>query len=171
MSQTLDTTAPAGRPVPTTLAEFAACPENDLEIVAAWTGPAIDEATGRLREPLRTPHVIATSSGWPRPGCEEAAIELNEAILKELYVRDGLLAVTLAISQECWGSTRSLSIWRDEAALEGFVRCAPHMKAVRRTQELMFQWQGTQWESHETVELPTFADARARLAAVRSPEN
>lgn len=156
-------------PVPDSPAGFAACAETDLTVVAPWAGPAIDPATGDLREPLRERHVIATSVGWPKPGHEPVAIQLNEAILNELYVREGLLAVTLAVSEQCWNSTRSLSIWADEEALRGFLLSAPHLAAARRVRELMFDWEGTHWESSETFELPSFETARARLAAVRRP--
>ncbi|MEU0580180.1 DUF3291 domain-containing protein [Streptomyces griseoincarnatus] len=157
------------RPIPTTLQEFADGDESDLNMVAPWTGPAVDPDTGLLREPLRGRHLIATSVGWPKPGHEPVAIQLNEAILKELYVRPGLLAVSLAVSEKNFNSTRSLSIWEDEAALRGFMRSEPHMAAARRVKELMFDWEGAHWTSEETAELPTFEEARARLAAVRDP--
>ncbi|MFI6153786.1 antibiotic biosynthesis monooxygenase family protein [Kitasatospora sp. NPDC051170] len=157
------------RPLPTSLHGFAAGDESDLNVVAPWAGPAVDEATGLLREPIRGKHLIATSVGWPKPGHEPAAIELNQAILAELYVRPGLLAVTLAISEESWNSTRSLSIWQDEQALLGFLTSTPHLAAARRVKELMYDWEGTNWEVEETSVLPTFDEARARLDAVRGP--
>lgn len=158
---------PQQRPLPTTLQGFAEGDESDLEVVAPWTGPAIDPDTGTLREPLLGPHLIATSVGWPKPGHEPVAIELNEAILAELYVRPGLLAVTLAVSQQSWNSTRSLTIWEDEQALEGFLFSAAHLAAARRVKELMFDWEGARWTATETTELPDFDEARRRLDAVR----
>lgn len=158
-------------PVPDSLAGFAACAETDLTVVAPWAGPAIDEETGLLREALTEPHLIATSVGWPKPGHEPAAIAFNEGILKELYVRDGLLAVCLAWSERCWNSTRSLSIWRDEAALRGFLKSAPHIAAARHVRELMFDWEGTHWQSSHTADLPTFEQARARLDEVRPAQS
>ncbi|WP_327364783.1 antibiotic biosynthesis monooxygenase family protein [Streptomyces sp. NBC_01296] len=157
------------RPVPASLREFAAGDESDLNVVAPWTGPAVDAETGLLKEPIRGRHLIATSVGWPKPGHEDAAIALNEAILGELYVRPGLLAVTLAISANNFSSTRSLSIWENEAALKGFLKSEPHMVAARRVRELMYDWEGANWVSEETTELPTFDEAKARLDAVRPP--
>ncbi|MER5886566.1 antibiotic biosynthesis monooxygenase [Streptomyces sp. NPDC001941] len=157
------------RPVPTTLQGFASGDESDLNVVAPWAGPVVDEATGALREPLRGRHLIATSVGWPKPGHEPRAIALNEAILKDLYVRPGLLAVTLAISEKNFNSTRSLSIWTDEEALNGFLMSEAHLAAARHVRELMFDWEGANWESTETLVLPTFDDAKARLDAARKP--
>ncbi|MFD4241907.1 antibiotic biosynthesis monooxygenase [Streptomyces sp. NPDC058525] len=164
-----ETSAPQPRPVPVSLREFAAGDESDLNVVAPWVGPAVDEETGKLKEPLRKRHLIATSVGWPKPGHEPAAIALNEAILAELYVRPGLLAVTLAISEKNFNSTRSLSIWEDEEALKGFLKSGPHIAAARQVRELMYDWEGANWESEETLELPTFDDAKAKLDEVRAP--
>ena len=157
------------RPIPASLQEFADGDESDLNVVAPWTGPAVDPETGKLREPIRRRHLVATSVGWPKPGHEPVAIQLNEAILKELYVRPGLLAVSLAISENNFNSTRSLSIWEDQAALRGFMKSKPHLAAARRVKELMFDWEGTHWDCEETTELPTFEESRQRLAAVRDP--
>jgi heme-degrading monooxygenase HmoA len=157
------------RPTPATLQEFAGGDESDLNVVAPWAGPAVDPETGLLREPIRGRHLVATSVGWPKPGHEPVAIELNEAILRELYTRPGLLAVSLAISENNFNSTRSLSIWQDEAALAGFMKSKPHIAAARRVRELMFDWEGTHWTVEETAEFPTWDEARARLDAVREP--
>lgn len=164
-----ENSVPESRTVPASLREFAAGDESDLNVVAPWVGPAVDEETGRLKEPIRKRHLIATSVGWPKPGHEPAAIALNEAILAELYVRPGLLAVTLAISENNFNSTRSLSIWEDEEALKGFLKSGPHIAAARRVKELMYDWEGANWESAETLELPTFDEAKAKLDAVRAP--
>ncbi|MET8578130.1 DUF3291 domain-containing protein [Streptomyces sp. NPDC005012] len=157
------------RPTPATLQEFAGGDESDLNVVAPWAGPAVDPETGLLREPIRGRHLVATSVGWPKPGHEPVAIELNEAILRELYTRPGLLAVSLAISENNFNSTRSLSIWQDEAALAGFMKSKPHIAAARRVRELMFDWEGTHWTVEETAEFPTWEESRARLDAVRGP--
>ncbi|MFB7853371.1 DUF3291 domain-containing protein [Streptomyces sp. NPDC002466] len=157
------------RPIPQSLHEFASGDESDLNVVAPWTGPVVDPETGRLREPIRGHHLVATSVGWPKPGHEPVAIELNQGILEELYVRPGLLAVCLGISEKNFSSTRSLSIWENEEALKGFLMSKPHLAAARRVRELMFDWEGANWECTETTELPTFEEARARLDAIRPP--
>jgi heme-degrading monooxygenase HmoA len=114
--------------------------------------------------------VTAALGGWPKPGYEPVAVKLNEVILKELYVRPGLLAVFLAISVNDFNSTRSLSIWEDQAALRGFMKSKPHFAGTRRGKELIFDWEGTRWECEETTELPTFEESRTPLDAVRGPE-
>ncbi|MFI0982689.1 hypothetical protein ACH4SP_37475 [Streptomyces sp. NPDC021093] len=162
-------TAPPGteqRPVPTTLEEFAACDESDLEIVVPWTGPAIDPGTGAPAAPLPDSYVVATSGGWPKPGAIEIATDLNRVLLDELWQREGLLAATFAISQKCWMSSRALAIWTDEEALQGFLGSEAHMNAVRRTRKLAYGWEGARWESSSPT-LPTFDEVRARLAQQR----
>ncbi|MDK0524614.1 hypothetical protein [Streptomyces sp. ML-6] len=154
------------RPVPTTIEEFAACDESDLEIMVPWTGPAIDPETGGLKGPLPDSYVVATSGGWPKPGAIEIATELNRVLLEELWKREGLLAATFAISQKCWMSSRALAVWTDEEALMGFLQSEGHMNAVRRTKELAYGWEGTRWVSSSPT-LPTFDEVRARLARQR----
>ncbi|MFJ5049839.1 hypothetical protein ACIQWZ_33620 [Streptomyces sp. NPDC098077] len=157
---------PAARPVPTTVEEFAACDEADLEIVVPWTGPAIDPATNSLKEPLPHTYVVATSGGWPRPGAIEVATELNRVLLEDLWGREGLLAATFAISQKCWMSSRALAVWEDEESLQRFLTSEGHMNAVRKTKNLAYAWEGTRWVSSSPL-LPTFDEVRARLAEHR----
>ncbi|MFF3847886.1 DUF3291 domain-containing protein [Streptomyces sp. NPDC002328] len=154
--------------LPTSLHEFAAGDESDLQIVVPWTGPAIDPETGGLREPLPGSYLVATSVGWPKPGHEEVGGQLNAAILDELWQRDGLLAATLAISPQSWNAARNLVVWRDKEALDGFLYSQAHLAAARRTKGLMYDWEGTNWTGTSATELPTFAEARARLDAVRA---
>ncbi|RST18376.1 hypothetical protein E2C00_33550 [Streptomyces sp. WAC05374] len=156
----------ASRPVPTTVEEFAACDESDLEIMVPWTGPGIDPETGALRAPLPDTYVVATSGGWPKPNAMEVATELNRVLLEELWGREGLIAATFAISQKCWMSSRALAVWEDEDALTGFLQSEGHMNAVRKTKNLAYAWEGTRWVSHSPT-LPTFDEVRARLAQQR----
>jgi hypothetical protein len=155
------------RPVPTTLEGFAACDESDLEALIPWAGPAIDPETALPRGPLPVPHVVATSGGWPKPGAEEIAGQINEVLIDYLWQRKGLLGATFAWSKKCWNSSRALSIWKDEDSLQEFLRSKPHMDAVRRTKDLAYAWEGIRWTSHSATELPTFDEVRARLAAQR----
>ncbi|HEU5474640.1 MAG TPA: hypothetical protein VFV67_28670 [Actinophytocola sp.] len=155
--------------LPSSLHEFAAGDESDLQVVVPWAGPAIDPATGGLRGPLPESYLVATSVGWPKPGHEEIGPQLNKDILEELWQRDGLLAATLAVSAKSWNASRNLVLWRDKAALDGFLRSPAHLRAARRTRGLMFDWEGTHWTATARSELPTFAEARARLDAARAP--
>ncbi|MET9888045.1 DUF3291 domain-containing protein [Streptomyces sp. NPDC006430] len=155
------------REIPTTLHEFAAGDESDLNIVLPWTGPAIDPETGELRAPLPEEYLVATSVGWPKPGREELGGQLNGAILQELWTRDGLLAATVAVSENNFNAARNLVLWRDKEALMAFLRSPVHMDAARQTRGLMFDWEGANWTGTSRTELPTFAEARARLDAAR----
>ncbi|MFJ9033464.1 DUF3291 domain-containing protein [Streptomyces sp. NPDC102274] len=154
--------------LPVSLHEFAAGDESDLQVVVPWTGPAIDPATGQLREPLPESYLVATSVGWPKPGHEEIGGQLNAAILDELWKREGLLAATLAISEKSWNAARNLVLWRDKESLDGFLYSEAHLAAARRTKGLMYDWEGVNWTGTSTTELPTFAEARARLDTARA---
>ncbi|MGC2999210.1 DUF3291 domain-containing protein [Streptomyces sp. G35A] len=156
------------RATPTTLQEFAAGDESDLQIVLPWTGPAVDPETGGLREPLPEQYLIATSVGWPKPGLDELGGRLNGAILKELWTREGLLAASVAVSPNNFNASRNLVVWRDEKALKGFLHSPVHLDAARQTRGLMFDWEGTNWTGTDRTTLPTFAESRARLDAVRA---
>lgn len=156
------------REVPTTLHEFAAGDESDLDIVLPWTGPAIDPETGELRAPLPEKYLVATSVGWPKPGLDELGGRLNGAILQDLWTRDGMLAATVAISANNFNAARNLVVWRDEAALKAFLHSPVHLDAARQTRDLMFDWEGANWTGTSRTELPTFAEARARLDAARA---
>ncbi|MGQ0838758.1 hypothetical protein [Actinokineospora sp.] len=154
-------------PVPDTVAGLAACDESDLEALIPWTGPMIDPATHLPLGPLPRPHVVATSGGWPKPGAEEIAGEINEVLIEYLWQRKGLLGATFAWSRKCWNSSRALSVWADEDALETFLTSKPHMNAVRRTNDLAYAWEGIRWTS-QSRDLPTFDEVRARLADQRA---
>lgn len=152
--------------LPANLHEFAALDESDLTVVVPWTGPAVDPVTGGPRG-LPAQYLIATSVGWPKPGHEEVGGRLNAAILEELWTRDGLLAASLAISENACNAARNLVLWRDKASLDGFLHSAAHLEAARRTRHLMYDWEGTHWTGTSQTEFPTFAQSRARLDAAR----
>lgn len=154
-------------PLPTTLEGFASCDECDLDTVVPWTGPAIDPTTGGLRGPLPERYVVATSGGWPRPGVEEIATELNGVLLEQLWRSEGLLAATFAISARCWNSSRALSLWTDEESLQVFLDSEKHQEAVRRTRNLAYAWEGGRWYGTDRHALPTWEQIRAELAARR----
>ncbi|WP_156754859.1 hypothetical protein [Actinokineospora pegani] len=154
-------------PLPTTLEGFAACDESDLDVVVPWTGPAIDPETGGLAGPLPEGYLVATSGGWPRPGVEQIATELNHVLLQELWASSGLLAATFGISARCWNSSRALSVWTDDESLQRFLTSDKHLEAVRKTRNLAYAWEGARWTRADRHTLPDWDEVRAELAARR----
>jgi hypothetical protein len=154
-------------PIPESIQQLAACEESDLTVVLPWTGPVIDPETGGLGERLPEGALIATSVGWPKVGVDDIAVKLNDDILETLWVSEGMLAATLAISAGCWNAARNLVIWTDDDALQAFLHSPAHLRAARRTRELMYDWEGTDWTADDLDRLPDFEEARQRLNAVR----
>ncbi len=155
----------AGRP--TSLAELTRSDEADLEIVIPWMGPAI-RADGSLDpDVLPETFCVATSAGWPKDDVAEEATALNAEILADLMQLDGMLATCVAVSPGNWNVARNLMVWRDATALKHFLNTPAHLKAAKRTRALMYDWESTSWVSTRKAGLPDFAEARARLTAVR----
>ncbi|HTU61120.1 MAG TPA: hypothetical protein VMF89_21850, partial [Polyangiales bacterium] len=81
------------------------------------------------------------------PEAQQRFNALMGPIMKELAQRDGLLALSTGASIEC-GSVRTLSVWRDEVAMFGFVTSAAHAAAiaaigeVSRGGSIVTHWQG-----------------------------
>lgn len=156
------------RPVPTTLQGFANCDECDLVTVVPWAGPAIDEETGELAGPLPERYLVAIGNGWPRPDAEETSVDMIQVLMDEGWTKYGMLAATFAYSPRCWGSAKSLSVWRDPESMGAFVRSDMHMTAVRRVKKVMYAWESTHWVGGDTTKLPTFEEAKVKLAEVRT---
>ena len=77
--------------------------------------------------------------------------QLMEPILADLMSRDGLVAFSLGGSDAC-GVARTLTVWRDDSAMLGFVTSAAHGAAVRSVSEvsrggsLVTHWAGSEGE-------------------------
>ena len=61
--------------------------------------------------------------------------------MAELTVSDGLLGFALSGSQVC-GTGRTLSVWRDDAAMMSFVLSEAHTAAMTQTNDVSV-WAGT----------------------------
>ena len=150
---------------PEDTATLAACDEADFGS-APFQGPYFDEA-GQLTMALPETYVVATTAGWPIP-TEEHTGKFDEhmgPIVEELPTHEGLLGVTMGGSDVC-GSARTLSLWRDEAALMGFVFGDAHTAAMGITYTSMRGWETTHW-NETSAEAPSWMDAKAKLDQVR----
>ncbi len=150
---------------------LAGCPETDFG-ASPFAGPAFDPDTGVLLEPLPTPHVVATTVGWPvpdAPGLEEFGTRIEE-ITMNIFTRDGFLGVSLGGSDVC-GSARTLSIWRDEAALMEFVYTPPHGDSFGLVRPDLIQgWETMHWVETESSAPPSWVAAKAHLTEERTRE-
>lgn len=156
------------RPLPSTLQGFADCCDDcELITVVPWAGPAVDQETGLLKGQLPDRYLVAVGTGWPLPDAEETTVDMIQVLMEEGWQKYDMLAATFAYSPSCWGSAKSLSVWRDEASMNAFVRSEFHMMAVRRVKKVMYAWESTHWVGSEKGKLPTFREAKAKLAEVR----
>jgi quinol monooxygenase YgiN len=85
------------------------------------------------------------------------------AIRKQLRSADGLVGYTLRarpLSRNYW----TLSVWSDRAALQQFMRTAPHVGVMGSLRPFMRPTKFVQWEITATDGQPGWADALDRLA-------
>jgi hypothetical protein len=150
---------------PVDVGELASCPEDDLSILP-FAGPAFDPQTGALVEPLPSGHVVATTVGWPKSDGWDLLNQQTNLVIGDLFVRDGLLGASFGISEAC-GSARTISLWRDEAALMQFVIGETHMTAIQTALPSTKAWETAHWTETSDDQPPTWERARAELDAVR----
>lgn len=84
------------------------------------------------------------------------------AIRKQLRTSDGLIGYTLRarpLSRDYW----TLSVWSDRAALQQFMRTAPHVGVMSSLKPHMGTTKFIQWEITAADGQPTWKDALDRL--------
>jgi hypothetical protein len=140
----------------------AACSEDDPKAAApdagspmTETSPSATDGDGCTRDELESDMERMPFAG---PGVRDGAIEPGNYLMATTYLRlradqtalfqelvgpviadistrSGLVALTTARSQEC-GTARTLTVWRDEAAMLEFVVGEAHGKAMQSIHDL-----------------------------------
>lgn len=85
------------------------------------------------------------------------------AIRRQLAGADGLVGYTLRaspLSRDYW----TLSVWSDQAALQAFMRTAPHVRLMGSLKPDMGPTKFVQWQITAADGRPNWADAMERLA-------
>lgn len=134
---------------------FANCTRDSMEAdlqASPLAGSAV-RADGTL-----TPGQYIVSSTYLRlrPGEGQARFgQLMGPILESLQAQEGLVALQLGTSERC-GTARTLSVWKDEAAMYVFVAGSAHqaavnaVEAVSRGGSIVTHWaddeRGVSWE-------------------------
>jgi heme-degrading monooxygenase HmoA len=103
--------------------------ESDLE-AAPLAGSAVRD--GAL-EPGQ--YVVSSTYLQLKPSEEELFQKLIGPIMNDLAHREGLIAISLGTARSC-NSARTLTVWRDEAAMLGFVVGDAHAAAMSEIHEL-----------------------------------
>jgi quinol monooxygenase YgiN len=92
------------------------------------SGPGYDPATGVIT-PMQDSYVISTTQILPRPEKQSDFFALVGMVTADLDQRDGMIAYSLGLEPTC-GFARTISVWRDEAAMMAFATGDAHMAAV-----------------------------------------
>ncbi|MEM6995140.1 MAG: hypothetical protein AAF721_31800 [Myxococcota bacterium] len=145
--------------------ELSACDETDFE-PTPFIGPAFDPETGTLLEPLEPPFVVASTVGWARPEPEHLdALGMHSGLVSEdVFAHEGLLGASFGGSEVC-GSARTITLWRDEAAMMGFVFGEAHAAAMTIVPASVRAWGATHWTETTATEPPTWETAASRIIA------
>jgi quinol monooxygenase YgiN len=127
---------------------FADCDRGTLEadisgadmmgnpIPLVWMGPGVDPETGMLVDDGSTYVVSSTYLAMkPDPAAQQAFGEVTPPLVPELFGNPGVVAFQLGTSNAC-ASARTLTVWRDEAAMMTFVAGDAHMAAIGRVAEI-----------------------------------
>lgn len=143
---------------------LADCTPTDVQVFVPWTGPAFDPATGALLEPLPAGHVEAVVNGWLDRSEEATALREEHAaiVVSDLFTHEGFLGFEAVESIECDFSF-SHSLWRDEAAMYGFVTAPAHAKAMSMTSRMHHESAGAHWVGEARAEPPTWEEGVDRF--------
>ncbi len=142
--------------------------EADTELNGPLAGPAVDRATGQLREPPPAGYHVSTTYLQIRPDGQQRFGELVAPIVQQLASQRGLLALQLATSDEC-GTARTLGIWEDEGAMFEFSLGDVHQAAVGSIDEISRGASAFSAWTATALDQTTWEVAAQRLAEVEGP--
>jgi heme-degrading monooxygenase HmoA len=163
-SSTGEPASSTGEPEPTGGTTGApACVEDDLA-PSPFAGPGWDAETGALKEPLQDEYTATTTLLVLRPETVQEFFAAVGAMVPALEGNPGLVGYSLAQSMKC-GTARTLTVWRDEAAMMQFVMSDEHVAGMSKAGEYSSTGTVTTWKLPR-AELPvTWETAMARVAA------
>lgn len=111
-----------------------ACVDPDFTVNMPLAGPGYDPDSG-LVDPQAT-YVLSTTQALPRPEKLAEFGQLVGAAGMAAAQAPGLVAISFASEPNC-GFQRTLTIWRDEAAMMAFVVGPEHAAAMSRASEVL----------------------------------
>lgn len=111
--------------------------EADFTVAGPMSGPKVLTDGSLAKAPAERPYVVATTYLRMQPSKESQAHfqQLMRPISVVLPNQDGLEAEQVAYSSHCL-TARTLSVWRDQAAMMKFVTGPEHMAAVASVSEV-----------------------------------
>lgn len=137
-----------------------ACVEPELTVNIPLAGPGYDPDSG-LVDPQAT-YVLSTTQALPRPEKLAEFGQLASAAGMAAAQTPGLVAISFASEPNC-GFQRTLTIWRDKAAMMAFVVSPEHATAMNAASEVLL----TGRTAHLTIDAAQVANGwEAALTAV-----
>jgi hypothetical protein len=127
-------------------------------------GPGYDPAMGGLVDPQET-YIVSATQILVRPEKQQDFFEVAGQVSAELDETEGMVAYALAIEPTC-GFSRTISVYRSQESMIGFVASEAHSIAIQRSDELGITGKVTHWEMSADEFPPTWDDAREHLAEI-----
>jgi quinol monooxygenase YgiN len=127
-------------------------------------GPGYDPAMGGLVDPQET-YIVSATQILVRPEKQQEFFEVASQVSAELDQSEGMVAYALAIEPTC-GFSRTISVYRSQESMIGFVASEAHSMAMQRSNELGITGKVTHWEMSADEFPPTWETAREHLAEI-----
>jgi heme-degrading monooxygenase HmoA len=163
-SSTGEPAGSTGEPEPTGGTTGApACVEDDLA-PSPFAGPGWDAEMGALKEPLQDEYIASTTLLVLRPETVQDFIATVGTMVPVLEANPGIVGYSLAQSMKC-GTARTLTVWRDEAAMMQFVMSDEHVAGMSKAGEYSSTGTVTSWKLPRAEVPVTWEAAMARVAA------
>ncbi|MBL7498588.1 antibiotic biosynthesis monooxygenase [Frankia sp. CNm7] len=133
------------------------------------TPPAVADASAPSAQAPAGPPVVMASRFALTSRRRHTVAMLRHAlrVRRALLATRGALGVSL-VAHPLRGEYWTLSAWSDRGSLDTFVRAPEHLAAMRALAPAMADSTFVFWAHDAGAEPPTWADARARVAAERS---
>jgi quinol monooxygenase YgiN len=86
----------------------------------------------------------------------------SQAVRRQLLATDGVMGFSM-LAEPLRKHYATLSVWRDEAALDAFARAHPHVRLMAELAPAMDATKFARWTISGAVGRPSWADALTRL--------
>ena len=115
-------------------------------------------------DPGSTCLVLASSIPARRVGAAGKMFRGSRQVRKQLASAEGLVGFSL-LARPFKKQYATLSVWRDQAALDAFVAANPHHELMQSLRPEMGETRFITWEASAADARPSWKDALERLAA------
>lgn len=128
-------------------------------------GPGYDAEMGGLVEPLEDEYIVATTKIIVHEEKQAEFLEVSGTVAEQLEATRGMVAYGLAFEPTCT-FFRTLSVYRTQEDMMGFVYSDAHVEAIGRYGEFAVTAKTTAWVLPAEEFPPTWAMADEHLAEI-----